>query len=665
LVLTEYISQTRCARRLFVGLGLLVILCALRLPWLEADSGNSAFWSYAYFSCDETGYTAGGRHAYLTGKFLDPALNEPYTFGCSWGMHFLAYVGYRLGGLSLGAMRWPSMALAIAAWLAVYAIATRRTPALVAGIVIALMSCNPASLTYERTASTDVVLGSLAVLSFMAITARRPLLALAAGACMALACTVKANAVVLLPLVILGAKQRRGFRLGLATAAFCVGLAVLWWGRQLAVIGSSDGHDPAWVLAESSRWQTSLASLRYNPVDWFKPVSVFPRWNNSMLLGPFVVWALALPMWWLLMFWWRTGRWWSRRHALPVGMLIYTSALASQQYNSLRHYLPLLFFVPLLLVQSRWLCRPAGAPPRRGAVTLLVGAIVMLCLLYWWQTDRGATPAKVVAIWYNAFIVPHNAWSISGVRLVVGCLLLSVAIANVLSGGKNRAVTSRWLISIGLAVVFVWLFFANYTYSLLSIDSDFVIDQILLQLSLAGACTAIFMWPAVRYRWQTWWLVHVFLFAAFIAGNSYWSKAYGELWARTYFTRDASRQLAAALPADAVVIGRRASTLLRNVPVRLGMRIQYEPDEFMKKITSLLANHPVFWLVDGDEDSQWERCRDAVRKRWCISYVTTVQIPSCDLLHLREVEEWFPMVPIHLMRIGAAAKTSVTTAPVP
>ncbi|MGD0248623.1 MAG: hypothetical protein ABSB75_06170, partial [Candidatus Limnocylindrales bacterium] len=296
-------------------------------------------------------------------------------------MHFLSYLGYRLAGLTLGAMRWPSMALAIAAWLAVYAIATRRTPALVAGIVIAVMSCNPVSLTYERTASTDVALGALAVLSFMAITARRPVLALAAGACMALACTVKANAVVLLPLVLLGAKQRRGPRLGLAAAAFGVGLAALWWGRQLAVIASSDGHDSAWVLAESSRWQTALASLRYNPADWFKPISVFPRWQNSMMLGPFVVWALALPMWWLLMFWWRTGRWWSRRHALPVGMLIYTGALASQPPNSLRHYLPLLFFVPLLLMQSRWLCRPAGAPRRRGAVTLLAGAIVMLCLL--------------------------------------------------------------------------------------------------------------------------------------------------------------------------------------------------------------------------------------------------------------------------------------------
>jgi 4-amino-4-deoxy-L-arabinose transferase-like glycosyltransferase len=657
--------SSRRSRRLLIGLGLLVILCTVRFPWLEADSGNSTFWSYGYFSNDEAAYTSGGRHAYLTGRFLDPALNEPYNFGCCWSMHFLSYLGYRLAGLTLGAMRWPSMALAIAAWLAVYAIATRRTPALVAGIVIAVMSCNPVSLTYERTASTDVALGALAVLSFMAITARRPVLALAAGACMALACTVKANAVMLLPLVLLGAKQQRGPRLGLAAAAFGVGLAALWWGRQLAVIASSDGHDPAWVLAESSRWQIPLTSLRYNPADWLKPISVFPRLQCSLPLGPFVVWALALPAWWLLMFWWRTGRWWSRRHAVPVGMLIYTGALASQPTNALRHDLPLLFFVPLLLMQSRWLFRTSGVPPRRSAVTLLVGVTAVLALLYWWQTARGSTLEKVATIWYNEFTVPHNAWPISGARLIVGCLFMSVAIGNLLPRERNHAAGSRWLIGTGLAVVLVCLFFANYTISLLNIDSGFVINQILLQLSLAGTCAAILMWPAVRHRWKTWWLAHAFLLLAFMAGNSYWSHGYGELDIRTYFTRDASRQLAAVLPADAVVIGRRASTLLRNVPVRLGMCTQYEPDEFMRRIAGLLADHPVFWLIDGDEDSLWERCRDAVRKRWRISYVTTVWIPSADLLGLRKVEEPFPLIPIHLMRIGAWTETSAMAAPVP
>ena len=57
-----------------------------------------------------------------------------------------------------------------------------------------------------------------------------------------------------------------------------------------------------------------------------------------------------------------------------------------------------------------------------------------------------------------------------------------------------------------------------------------------------------------------------------------------------------------------------------------------------------VAQEIEFWLVDGDEDSQWERCKDQVRKRWHISYVTTVQIPSGDMLRLREAEERFAAV---------------------
>ncbi|NQU11805.1 glycosyltransferase family 39 protein, partial [bacterium] len=208
------VSRTRW--RWLTCFALLLLLASLRLPWLAADSGNSVFWSFAYFSYDEAAYTSGGRLASLTGRFLDPDLSEPHTFGSGWGMHFLAYLGYRLDGLTLGAMRWPSLVLAIAAWLAVYRLLCRRTPPLLAGLLVALVSCNPVSLTYERTASTDVAVAALTILAFALVTARRPVWSVGAGAFVALACCIKANAVVLIPLVALGgwtAPRHRGRRL--------------------------------------------------------------------------------------------------------------------------------------------------------------------------------------------------------------------------------------------------------------------------------------------------------------------------------------------------------------------------------------------------------------------------------------------------------------------
>lgn len=71
---------SRKIRRWLVGLALCLVLCALRLPWREADGGNWAYWSYAFFVTDEQAYTDGGRLAVLTSRFLDPEMSEPPTF---------------------------------------------------------------------------------------------------------------------------------------------------------------------------------------------------------------------------------------------------------------------------------------------------------------------------------------------------------------------------------------------------------------------------------------------------------------------------------------------------------------------------------------------------------------------------------------------------------
>lgn len=608
-----------------MGGALLLLLAALRLPWLAADPGNSTFWAYAYFSYDEAAYTSGGRHAYLTGAFLDPALNEPHTFSSAWGMHFLGYLGYRLAGLNQVAIRWPVATLTVGAWLAMYAHLSRRTVPWLAGLIVALISSNPGSLTYERTCSTDATVGALAVLAWLSVTRRSEWLA---GVLLAFACTIKANAVVLIPLVLFSAPPRR---LPALLAMFALTVAGMWAARGWCV--SAVGGDPAWVLAESSRWQYALGSLSYRPLNWLNPLSVFPRWLNSFLLGPFVVWALALPPLWVALYRWRTGRWWSRRHAVPVGMLLYIGALAVQPNNSLRHYLPLLFFVPVLLVESRWLFRARGTRPAWWPVAL---ATVALAGLYWFQFDRGATPAKVAVIAYNDVTVPHNAWLISGARLLAGWLIMSAAL-----WPRYR------LAGVAVAWVTTVLFFANYTISLLNIDATFVMSQVLLQLSIVATLAGLFAYRDGR----TAWLAHAAVFAAFCAGNHYWSQAYAELAAPTYHNVAASRQLAEHLPADAVVIGRRASTLLRDQPVRLGMCINYDAAEFVAKVAALLARQPVYWLVDGDEDWMWDVARAPLRERYRLVPVASVAIPSGDILRPRETADRFPFVPIHLIRI--------------
>lgn len=82
-----FVFQSRtCRTRLIFGFLVVLVVGLLRLPWLNADAGNSGLWG-SFFLTDEGEYTAGGRHAVLHGTFTDPELSTPNTLPTSPGMH--------------------------------------------------------------------------------------------------------------------------------------------------------------------------------------------------------------------------------------------------------------------------------------------------------------------------------------------------------------------------------------------------------------------------------------------------------------------------------------------------------------------------------------------------------------------------------------------------
>jgi len=247
---------SRKKRRWFIGVALCLVLGALRLPWREADGGNWAYWSYAFFVTDEQSYTDGGRLAVLTSRFLDPEMSEPPTFLGSWGMHFLSYLGYRFDGLTLSAARWPTMILAIVGWLAAYVIVSRRTNEVLAGIVVLLISCNPASLAYERVASTDIVIGALVVVGYALVTSRRLWKTCLDVLCMALALTIKPTAfafLILFGLALLVRRDQRWRRFAYGIAALVISFGILWAARQACLHAAVGDGDPRLVLVEARR----------------------------------------------------------------------------------------------------------------------------------------------------------------------------------------------------------------------------------------------------------------------------------------------------------------------------------------------------------------------------------------------------------------------------
>ena len=646
---------SRKKRRWFIGVALCLVLGALRLPWREADGGNWAYWSYAFFVTDEQSYTDGGRLAVLTSRFLDPEMSEPPTFLGSWGMHFLSYLGYRFDGLTLSAARWPTMILAIVGWLAAYVIVSRRTNEVLAGIVVLLISCNPASLAYERVASTDIVIGALVVVGYALVTSRRLWKTCLDGLCMALALTIKPTAfafLILFGLALLVRRDQRWRRFAYGIAALVISFGILWAARQACLHAAVGDGDPRLVLVEARRGSSMLDNLDYHPSHWLKAYSIFPRWPIASQLGILAICMFALPIWLLCLRWHQTSRMFSPRTVATWGILFYLLPFSTQFLNPLRYFLPAIFFLPEIVVSSR----TAGRHLRQSnskAYWLLGGAVLALFALYWIKQSGAASPDLFRAHLYNDFTLPaHSAWGVLSIRLGTGILLMTMAIGLVLRGQSRR---SGWPAVVGLALVFSWMFFNSYTISLLTNSKEFIADQFLLQAGLALALGA-FLWFR-SHRWQTWYFIWAVGFFVFVCANTYWRTGYRDIWRPRFYVRDASRQLASILPADSIVIGRRAPLLLRNTSLRVGLgSFAYSSEEFLGRVRSLLdryPEHPLYWLIDGDGCPTWEYYQQQTNRTWIVQPVATLLIPSGDTLEVQATEgDVLPLVPIQLLRVA-------------
>ena len=638
-------AVTRRTRRWGIGIALLLVLAALRLPWRNADGGNLGLWSYGFFSTDEGYYTSGGKLAFLTGHYLDLEVGEPPTFRASWGMHWLSYLGYRFAGLSIAATRWPTMLAAIAGWLAAYIIASRVTSASVAGVLVLILSCNPVSLTYERVASTDIVMGAFIVIAFTLSTARRGRWAWLAGATAAAALSVKATAALLLPIIFLTLIARRRWRRVAAFAiALIVAFAISVALRNACIRAATVGWSAADVHRELTRAAFSPSWIQLNPGEWLTALSVFPRWPLSMQIGPMLYWLTVLAVWCALLSWQRGGRWLTKRNAIAWGTALYVGAMSTQVNVPLRYYLPLVYFVPALMIYARPLAFHDG---RRNTAFCLLSVAVAI-LLYWLPIRASAEQFREQAL--NEYSLPAMAaLKFTAWRMAISTLIVLAAIR---FGIPGRRGSSGWLVTCGLAMSLVPVLFANFTLVHAAHDPALVRNQLLLQAGLVATCGVLL----VKRRWRVWYLVQAVVFGAFIGCHSYWHQAYRELWTRSFLTRDVSRALADKLPANSIVIGRRAATLLRATPLRTGLGTpNYQPDEFVTEVTNLLERYPqrpLYWLVDSDGSFQWDFYREHGRDMWNVAPVATIVIPSGDQLQLRETNESaLPLARVYVMHI--------------
>ena len=630
-------THSRKTYRWLIEIFLAIILAALRLPWLEADGGNRGFWVYGFFLADEGAYTSGGRLAYLTGKFLDPEMGEAYSFNVSWGMHLLSYLGYLLGGLSFGSIRLPVMLIAMIGWISAYRLVARITHPILAGLVTLVLSCNPVSLTYERVASTDVVVGSLMALVCLLVTKKRLLPTALGSAVFAFAVSVKLTALGLLPMVLLLVITRRHHtlkRLACFGSVFVLAylLSLEWSDHRLHLV-MTNPHDTAFNEASQA---SIMAIMSFKIDNMTRALSIFPRWPYSTQFGPILIWILALPIWHLSCHWHRTGRLLTRATAISIGVIVYAGLLAMQAAAALRYFLPLLYFTPALLVCSRSAFRKRKT--WRWEQLLLLPGFLVILIIYWLPIHF--SPETLETFRYqDEYVLPSApVWKLTWPFWTISLLAMWPTIKWLFAdrGGKGK-----WMMMSCISLSYIWLVLSNYTFFISNPSGPFVGDQVLIQFAMTSFFLIAFLDHGFRY-WKVWYGYSALLFLIFALFNTHWRRGYAELAVPRHQFRDTARQLANGLPPNSMIIGVEASTLLRGTSFRLGIcTFTYSVDRFFNQMDRLCKTNPdrpLYWLLEDTYDSQMRSHFRIVEDRLELHHRMTVQMPdttSAELAPLR------------------------------
>lgn len=600
--------------KLETKLGLLVfsIVAILRIPFINGDNWNPGFLSYGFYATDEGEYTNGGRNAYLFGKYYLEELDTPETLKFSPGMHLLAHLSYKVFGLKWFTARVPSVLFACVGWLSIFLLCSRFTHPGIAAAVTILCSLNPVSLTYERLASTDVVVGALAVLSCYLITTKsRPDYALA-GFFIVFALSVKLTFLGLLPLIVLWClvqrRNRSVFRwLFLGFAVTSIAYFIFW----KAVI-------------QSSTISTSVTSvvrvMDFNLLKAAWSVWTFPRANQMIELGPMVlVLCLGIPLY-LIYFYKNSSRFVSRNNAIFLGVAFYLVILATQRVQPLRYFVPVLFFMPVLLIQLRRLFKHFEIP-----LVYLLGSGAALICIFWVKVPLAAVNnAYYLGTEYNIPEFGPSVWKLAAGFFV----LIAVFIFSSIKSGKSPVSLKTFLVPSVLAFCIAKVFMNHTAFSQSEPNGYFLKELLILQVLVLAF---VFVSTRIKKSWMGSFVAFAGAILIYANASYHWRMGYTYLLLPTNEQRELAQKIQDKLPSNSIIIGRRSTTFFRSSIFPLGLtNSSYSPEEFAARISKLMGkypNNPIVWIVDAEDSHQWDALNKANPKHK-IKKIGTIKLPS-------------------------------------
>ena len=547
-----------------------VVWLGLRVFWLDGDAGIPSVWEYGYNVTDEGYYLVGGKEKLLWGNFVDLPRAETATYGYAPGMHFLSYAAHKVFGLSDWKWRIPFVAINFAAWIVLFLALARKLRPLGAFLVCAAFSCIPMIVVYERTASNDVLIGSLLVMSCVAAAGTERWRLAVPAFLVTPIMLIKPSLWALLPLVACCVMMERKTRSRLVDAAvfagsFVAAFALVKLSLYLVTLPEASANGVS--VAEIIRRMDARYGLP-NILDFatdFKGVSCFPRDPSGTMLGPLTLFLVPLPVFFFL----RRISW---RTAFGLFIPAYVGAVSIMNTIYTHYFIPVLMAVPLLwmfLAEERDDADESDEKPRNLliAVALMLGAAFVLYLFLSAPAKLDPSVQRVYSRIYN--LPQDNVWTVSALPSV----LLTVAVTAICAAFGWRKAGGRGLVASSAAALLVGsvafaLLPAVRIAPALRVPAETYLMPLLLTVTL-GAILIVACSAFPRIAGKSWSAIPLVVVGIGYLMTPAWRSAAVELVRpATHYHRDAAKELAKLLPEDAIVLGERSDQMLMSVPVR-------------------------------------------------------------------------------------------------
>lgn len=611
----------------------------LRLFWLTGDPGIASVWEYGYNATDEGYYLDGGKEKLLWNHFVDLTRTEAFTYGFSAGTHWLSYLAHLAFGLSTWTWRLPFFLIAGLAWIVAFVhLSGKSSPANALFLCLSASSL-PMQIAYERTASNDVLIGSLAVIAYVTATGKDKWRLFAASLLTGLVVLVKPSVWALIPVVAAGILQAPKFRRKwvdvtcyVAAAVACVFLCKL----LAAVAVLPDAHQ-----ANVSMWEIVRRTTTHYPLprltdfaSHFRGLSAFPRDPSYALLGVSTVFVFVLPICMAMKN--LVNLRFNGNTLLFVSIPGYVAAINVMNTQYTHYFIPALMFLPIVVhvAADEIEATCADGTIRLKSVLTIVGLVIAACAIgLLFLSGFTLTPQQAQLYYSRIYNFPSkNVWGATS--SVMAVFMFSVlALLLILRGpGHARRNALAWLVSVFFAasVIFAVLPAVQLAPYIRQPSTQYFapMSVVLLASTVLLVCVFGLKGGLLRNRFMTpFFAVSI---AICYAATPNWRKAARELVRpATHYHAAAASQLAALLPADAIVIGERANQMLMSLPIRTATTFaaNSNPIPVIKSILASAPNAKLYALADSQHSYNLQHYREHSRE-YALRPVKSFKMPS-------------------------------------